>query len=287
MDRSRMATATTTRRGQPRREGSDFIEEVGRGNVTIANVESNPDQPQTKEDQFSLSLERELRANFAVRVTGLYSRRFDVIRSENLRRGPEVYTIANTRPDPGPDGRTGTGDDPGTTLTWWEYPSIYSPRFFQLNTLVGDPGATETFKTVELTGQKRLSNGWQMLASYSATKVDIPVPAESNINPNVDINNSNQTWEWLFRASSAYVFPHAVMLSANFEHRSGDVQARTVNLSGGGTIPTITLNAEPIGSLRLPHLNTMDLRVSKRFDLGGGGESRDSSISSTSSTSTR
>jgi hypothetical protein len=60
------------------------------------------------------------------------------------------------------------------------------------------------------------------------------------------------------------------MLSANFEHRSGDVQTRTVALSGGGTIPTITLNAEPIGSLRLPHLNTMDLRVSKRFDLGGG-----------------
>jgi hypothetical protein len=57
------------------------------------------------------------------------------------------------------------------------------------------------------------------------------------------------------------------MLSANFEHRSGDVQARTVSLTGGGTIPSISLRAEPIGSLRLPHLNTMDLRVSKRFDL--------------------
>jgi carboxypeptidase family protein len=250
--------------------GTDFIEEVGRGNVTIANVQSNPDQPQTKEDQFSLSLERELRANFALRVTGLYSRRFNVLRTQNLRRGPEVYTIANTRTDPGPDNRVGTSDDPGKTITWWEYPAEYRPVFYQLNTLVGDPDATETFKTVEVTGSKRLSNGWQMLASYSATRVNIPVPAESNINPNVDINNNNQTWEWLFRASSAYVFKYNVMLSANFEHRSGDVQARTVALSGGGTIPTITLNAEPIGSLRLPHLNTMDLRVSKRFDLGGG-----------------
>lgn len=249
---------------------TDFIEEVGRGNVTIANVVSNPDQPQTKEDQFSLSLERELRANFALRVTGLYSRRFNVIRTQNLLRGPEVYTIANTRPDPGPDGRAGTADDPGTTLTWYEYPAAFRPVAFQLNTLVGDPGATETFKTVELTGSKRLSNGWQVLASYSATKSDIPVPAESNINPNVNINTANRTWEWLVRASSAYVFPFNVMVSANFEHRSGDVQARTVSLSGGGTIPTITLNAEPIGSLRLPHLNTMDLRVSKRFDLGRG-----------------
>ena len=70
------------------------------------------------------------------------------------------------------------------------------------------------------------------------------------------------------------MFPRNIMLSANFEHRSGDVQARTVNLTGGGTIPTITLNAEPIGSLRLPHLNTMDLRVSKRFNLGGGQANR-------------
>ena len=249
----------------------DFIEEVGRGNAAIANVVSNPDQPQTKEDQFSLSLERELMANFAVRVTGLYSRRFDVIRSQNLLRGPETYTIANTRPDPGPDGRVGTVDDPaGKFLTWWEYPREFATFAHQLNTLVRDPNATETFRTIEMTGQKRLSNGWQVLTSYSATKSDIPVPAESNINPNTDILAPNKTWEWLFRASTAYIFPRNVMVSANFEHRSGDVQARTVSLTGGGTIPSISLRAEPIGSLRLPHQNVLDLRVSKRFDLQRG-----------------
>src|SRR6185503_6245885 len=79
--------------------GGDFVQEVGRGNVTIANTISNPDQPQTREDQFSLSIERELRANFGFRATGIHSRRFNVIRTQNLLRGPEVYTIANTRPD--------------------------------------------------------------------------------------------------------------------------------------------------------------------------------------------
>jgi hypothetical protein len=251
--------------------GAAFIEEVGRGNTAIANVQSNPDQPQTKEDQFSLSLERELRANFAVRATGIYSRRFNVIRSQNLRRGPETYTIANTRPDPGPDGRVGTTDDPpGKFLTWWEYPRELVSFANQLNTLVGDPNATETFRTAEFTATKRLSNGWQVLASYSATKSNIPVAAESNINPNVEINTANNTWEWLFRASSAYVLPYNVMVSGNFEHRSGDVQTRTVSLTGGGTIPSITLNAEPIGFLRLPNLNTFDLRFSKRFDVGQG-----------------
>jgi hypothetical protein len=139
-----------------------------------------------------------------------------------------------------------------------------------LNTLVADPNATEHFKTIEAAATKRLSNGWQLLASYSATKSHIPVAALSNINPNTLINTANDTWEWLGRASGAYVFPGQVMVSANFEHRSGDVQARTVSLSGGGTIPSIALNAEPIGSLRLPNINNIDLRVEKRFPLGGG-----------------
>lgn len=247
----------------------DFVQEVGRGNAAIANVVSNPDQPQTKEDQYSLSLEREVMKNFAVRVTGLYSRRFNVIMSENLLRGPEVYTIANTRPDPGPDGRVGTADDPGKTLTWWEYPDAYRPVAFQLNRLVGVPSAREIFKTIEVAASKRLSSGWQLLGSYSATHSDIPVPAEANINPNTYILSANNTWEWLLRGSAAYVFPGHVMVSTSVENRSGDVQARTVSLSGGGTIPTISLRAEPIGSLRLPTQSTTDIRISKRFDLGG------------------
>jgi hypothetical protein len=249
--------------------GPDFVQEVGRGNAAIATTTSNPNQPGTKEDQFSISLERELRANFGFRATGLYSRRFDVIRSQNLLRGPEVYTIANTRPDPGPDGRVGTADDAGTTLTWLEYPAAFRPVAFQLNTLVGDPSATEHFKTIEFAATKRLSKGFQLLTSFSATQSDIPVAAESNINPNTLINAANRTWEWLYRASSAYVLKGNVMVSGNLEHRSGDVQARTVLLTGGGTIPSITVNAEPIGSLRLPNQTTVDLRLSKRFNVGG------------------
>jgi hypothetical protein len=117
---------------------------------------------------------------------------------------------------------------------------------------------------------KRMSRGWQVLTSYSATNVDIPVPEGSNINPNTYILSDNNTWEWLFRASSSYMFPREVMVSANLEHRSGDVQARTVSLSGGNTIPTISLRAEPIGALRLPNQTTVDLRASKRFNLGSG-----------------
>jgi hypothetical protein len=247
----------------------DFVQSVGRGNAAIANTVANLEQPQTKEDQFSLSIERELAANFAVRVTGIISRRFNILQTENLLRGPEVYTIANTKPDPGPDGRVGTADDPGTQLTWWEYPAEFRPAAFQVNRLIGDPSATEYFRTIEMSGTKRLSNRWQLLASYSATKSQIPVPELANINPNTYINAANNTWEWLGRVSAAYVFPSNVMLSTSFKHQSGNVSARTVRLTGGGTIPTFTYRVEPLGSLRLPNQNILDLRVSKRFNLGG------------------
>jgi hypothetical protein len=96
------------------------------------------------------------------------------------------------------------------------------------------------------------------------------VPAEANINPNTYILSANNTWEWLLRGSVAYLFPGNVMVSTSVEDRSGDVQARTVSLTGGGTIPTFSIRAEPIGSLRLPTQFTQDVRVSKRFDLGAG-----------------
>ena len=57
------------------------------------------------------------------------------------------------------------------------------------------------------------------------------------------------------------------MLSANFQHTSGDVFARTVRFGGGVTIPDIELNVEPIGSQRLPTINNLTLRVEKTFTL--------------------
>jgi hypothetical protein len=40
-----------------------------------------------------------------------------------------------------------------------------------------------------------------------------------------------------------------------------------VRLTGGTTIPSITLNVEPLGSLRLPNTNVVDIRADKSFLL--------------------
>ena len=72
------------------------------------------------------------------------------------------------------------------------------------------------------------------------------------------------------KVSGSYVLPYGVVASANYEHRSGDPQARQVLFSGGQVIRTIVLNVEPLGSIRLPNINLVDFRAAKQFDLGGG-----------------
>jgi hypothetical protein len=260
--------------------GPDFVSQSGGSNTV-----PSPNEREPKSDELSLSLERELMANFAVRASGIYSSYRDTYRTLNLLRPFEAYSVGVTRTDPGPDGRVGTADDPGTTITFWEYPTSLAGAKFERFTLVNDPNADQTFKSFEIAAFKRMSNGWQFLASYAATKRNVPImssPSGSefnsnvvsgDLNPNAEINTADREWEWLGKVSGAYMFPARVMASANFEHRGGYPWARQVRFSGangGRTITSITLNAEPVGTRRLPNTNQLDLRLEKTFTLRAG-----------------
>jgi len=232
----------------------------------------NPDQKQPKEDEFSLTFERELMANFGVRVTGIYARNFNIYRLLETQRPYGAYSIPITNPDPGPDGKTGTADDPGTSITYYDYATSLRGQKFAETMLINDPDADHTYKTIEVVGTKRLAQGWQFLASYTATKIHAPFGTGTPplaFNPNAEIFAANDTWEWEGRASGSYAFPYQILASVNFDHRSGAPQARQVLFSGGQAVRSIVLNVEPIGSLRLPSTNLLDLRVGKRFTLGG------------------
>jgi len=128
---------------------------------------------------------------------------------------------------------------------------------------------------------KRLSNNWQLMVSYSATRKDKPnisalapsgfaaaVGADGgSLDPNSDINRADRTWEWDFKAVGSYTFPSDILVSSIFDHRSGDPFARQVQFRGGQTIRSIVLNVEPIGSQRLPNINLLSLRFEKGFRL--------------------
>jgi outer membrane receptor protein involved in Fe transport len=142
--------------------------------------------------------------------------------------------------------------------------------------LINDPRANQDYKSLELAVSKRFTNGFQFQGSYSATKKNIPLINTSGggltvgvntYDPNAEINTSDKTWEWLGRLSGAYRVKWDVLVSANYERRSGTATARTVSFTGGKQIPSISLRVEPIGSIRMPDINLLDLRAEKTIRL--------------------
>jgi carboxypeptidase family protein len=253
--------------------GPDFVTINALGSTASGTsfAVANPNEKEPKQDQYSLSFERQLVANLAVRVTGLYVHSFDNYVTQNNFIPSSAYTVAVTRPDPGPDGRAGTADDPGVNFTYYEFPTSLQGAQFVQGMLINPPGMDAYYKSYELAMTKRLSHHWLMLASYSSTNRDVPIQADSGAppaaNPNAFINTADRTREWVGRISGAYYFPANVVASINYQNLSGSSYARTVLFTGGVTIPSITLNVEPIGTQRNPTINLLDLRVEKRFRL--------------------
>jgi hypothetical protein len=245
--------------------GVDFVSITGTSNGV-----PNPKEREPKLDELSLAIERQIGQTFAMRATGVYSRTFDVYKIANNLRPYEVFNIPITNPDPGPDGRVGTADDPGTSVTYWDYPASYRGLAFEQGTLINAADGDKTFKSFELALAKRQSNNWQFLVAYSGTQKDWKYPSSPSAiplhNPNADFNAADNTYEWSVKASGAYFFPLHVMASAQYELRSGEPYARTVLFSRtGASIPSITLPVEPLGARTYPDIALLNLRVQKAF----------------------
>jgi hypothetical protein len=258
--------------------GSDYVSTSLQVGGAPANGVPNPNEEEPMSDEFSLQFEQELLPGFALRATGIYSRNTNSYRLQNNKRPYEVYSVPVRTADPGPDGRAGSGDEPGTTIGYWDYPASYAGAAFQQVTLINDPRANDSYKSFELAASRRLAGGWQFMVSYSATKRDQPLVNNTGggltlgintFDPNAEIFAADTNWEWLGRASGAYTLPYGLLVSANYEHRSGNPFARTVSVAGGSQIRSLTIRVEPIGTRRLPNINLMDVRLEKNFRLTG------------------
>src|SRR5262245_63371468 len=100
-------------------------------------------------NEFMASIERQLRQDLAVRLLGLYSHNVNNFRQEEVLRPYAAYKIPITRPDPGPDGRVGTSDDPGVNVTYFEYASSLVGQQFERTRYINDPTIDQSFKSFE------------------------------------------------------------------------------------------------------------------------------------------
>src|SRR5262249_42345146 len=211
--------------------------------------------------------------------TGIQSRVMNWYRYENTLRPYSTYSIPISNTDPGADNIRGNADDPGTTITYYEYPVALRGNAFQAPWIVNDDAANKKYTSFEVAASKRLSRGWSLQASYSFTQIHDPLPDNTaggtgafNANtkdPNAEIFALDNTKEWQGRFSGSYMLPYGVQLSANFQSRSGAYWSRTAVFRGGVTIPSITLRVEPRTANQYPTINLADFRAAKRLKLQG------------------
>src|SRR5262249_53622639 len=170
----------------------------------------------------------------------------------------------------------GTADDTGNTITYYDYPAALKGTAFQKPMYINDAKSDASYKSFEIAGTKRLSNRWQLLAGFSATKKNMPVTAANGtaigvpeFTPNAEINTADTTWEWLTRISGSYLFPYDIQVSANFQSISGDTWGRTVSVKAP-QVGTFDLRVEPIGFRNTGTANTTGLQIEKTFRVRPG-----------------
>ncbi len=258
--------------------GPDFIETTGAefGAVAGGNI-VNPDEKQPRFDEFSGSLERELMANFSLRLTGIHSRWSDLIRVENVKRPFSAWTERTDFLDPGEDGVMGTGDfGEGNVLSYWEFPASLAGAENELFMRINDPSINQTFSSLEIAAVKRLSNNYQFTASYSATKRNKPAGSANTeaggapYNPNGNFHTADQSWDWDGKVTGTYIFPYAINVGTTVHHTSGGQYSRLVRVRTR-RLGSIQVPAENFGErYRSPNITIMNFRVEKRFPLPRG-----------------
>jgi hypothetical protein len=231
---------------------------------------SNPDLEQPKTHEITASLERQIATNFSARASYVYRREVDRYQNVNVLRPYEAYSNATTATDPGPDGVLGTPDD-GGAVTYYDYSAAYAGSAFVKLVDINTDGYENTYNSVEVAAQKRLSNRWQLVTSFLATHVDTwrnGIPQDPNAE---GFYPKSGYWEWNFKLSGSYDLPYDIQAAAVFTSQSGSVWARDARFTTGlPRLGSLVLLMEDPASRRLPTQNILNLRFEKRQKVGFG-----------------
>jgi carboxypeptidase family protein/TonB-dependent receptor-like protein len=240
--------------------------------VDTSTVSFDPDYRRPYTDEYTAGVDHELLP--AVRLSAVYTYRREKDVQATSNPANPYDTFLTTRPDSGRDGIAGTADD-GTFQFYNRTSTAVNQTFFTT-----DRNYLQTYKGLELTVTKRMSNRWQVLAGYTFSKSRVE-GLSVNTNPNNLINvtgplagqNTNFNGQigdrpHQFKVTGTYLTQWwDIGVAGNLNSQSGAPFTRQVSVAqtvGGSS----TVNVEPLGSSRLPTRTAVDLRVFKVFDFG-------------------
>jgi hypothetical protein len=236
----------------------------------------DPDYKSPINDQFILSLERELFKGFGANVNYVHKR------GRQLQAWED--TVGQYVQVPFTDN---LGDDPtGQTFNVFQLVSDPGERNFRIT---NPPGVETDVNAVSFGLLKRMTGKWMLNASAtwlrgsgriqeSASGVGIQQRSglqfrDFGKNPNDFVNTDGRLRldvTWNFKVQFVYQFPAGFLASASFSHRDNAWLVRRARVPGDITnIPegTIVLLQQRGENGRLPSVTFLDLRLQKDFKL--------------------
>jgi hypothetical protein len=163
-------------------------------------------------------------------------------------------------------------------VTVYDYDPAYRGAAFVANMLPNVPSdRNDWFQNMEVSLVRRPgSGGWYANTSFLATRNHRWIEA-IGATPNDEYFPLDETWDFQYRLAGGIELPYRFAVSSLYQVFSGTPYQRTTlfraaDPDGGPSFPsssTVTLRMDPFGTWRLPARHLLNLRVTKRFALGG------------------
>jgi Carboxypeptidase regulatory-like domain len=244
----------------------------------VANASIDPDLKNSYSDEASVFVERALMPDLGVRVGYVWKKDFDGWQQFNVARPFDAFNVPITIRDPGPDNILGNADD-GPNIAGFNLDDT-SRGSNQLT--INIPGYEGTYKTIEISANKRYSKRWSMNASYSFTWTEefnrtyfsqTFGTAVSNFslfgsyptNPNE--KTFNEFTNWNAKLSGTIDAWWNLRLTPVVKLQSGAPYGRVIAAAFNYNSAQLLL-AEPIGTRRQDMVGLFDFRVEKPLRFG-------------------
>ena len=254
---------------QPGKQGALEQRFGGSSNVSLAGDLSN-----AYTDEASVFVERSVMADLGVRAGFVWKKDQNGWQQVNSLRPDSAYDVPVTVTDPGADGVVGTSDDRPFSAR-----NLNPALLGQSNQLVTNVDGYEgTYKTLELSANKRYSKRWSALASLSYTWTNEFgniyfnnrfATAVSNFsffgsyptNPNE--KTQNEFTNWNAKLSGTVDAGWGINITPVVKVQTGAPYGRFFNaaLNYGNQL----ILAEPIGERRQDNIAVVDIRAEKRL----------------------
>jgi hypothetical protein len=262
-----------------------------------ANVQLDPNLRNSRTDELSAWVERELGGQVAVRAGFVWKMDRDgYFRFNNFQRPYSAYNVPITVRDPGPDGTASTGDDRIVNMLNLNSATLALPT---ANRILNPDGFEANYKNIEIGATKHFGRKWGIVGSFLYTWTDEfaaqylggglfangssqTIPSLFSgfgspgfaLSPNDDMHSEFTTWG--FKVHGSWEPAWGLRITPIYRMQQGYPYGRvfTVGAASGVNGPgvnygTQNLRAEPLTSHRQDTVKQLDFRAEKKFKVIG------------------